>query len=64
MKVASVSGVDAAHLVLANVDLTGCRFIGAVHLDQLRMDGHCTLAQPLLACGAGVCSRCGTPAAR
>ncbi|WP_435647986.1 pentapeptide repeat-containing protein [Kitasatospora purpeofusca] len=46
VKVASVSGVDAAHLVLADVDLTGCRFIGAVHLDQLRMDGHCTLAQP------------------
>ncbi|MEK2495561.1 pentapeptide repeat-containing protein [Kitasatospora purpeofusca] len=46
VKVASVSGVDAAHLVLADVDLTDCRFTGAVHLDQLRMDGHCTLAQP------------------
>ncbi|MFB8241035.1 pentapeptide repeat-containing protein [Kitasatospora purpeofusca] len=46
VKVASVSGVDAAHLVLADVDLTDCRFAGAVHLDQLRMDGHCTLAQP------------------
>nr|BEK63604.1 hypothetical protein KPHV_08310 [Kitasatospora purpeofusca] len=46
VKVASVSGVDAAHLVLTDVDLTDCRFTGAVHLDQLRMDGHCTLAKP------------------
>ncbi|WP_051757128.1 pentapeptide repeat-containing protein [Kitasatospora purpeofusca] len=46
VKVASVSGVDAAHLVLADVDLIDCHFAGAVHLDQLRMDGHCTLAQP------------------
>ncbi|MFD9063298.1 pentapeptide repeat-containing protein [Kitasatospora purpeofusca] len=46
VKVTSVSGVDAAHPVLADVDLTDCRFAGAVHLDQLRMDGHCALAQP------------------
>ncbi|MGX1507466.1 UNVERIFIED_CONTAM: hypothetical protein RKD43_006091 [Streptomyces graminofaciens] len=40
----SVQGVDAAHLVLTDVDLTECRFAGTVHLDQLRMEGRCVLA--------------------
>ncbi|MEV8404262.1 pentapeptide repeat-containing protein [Streptomyces niveus] len=40
----SAGGVDAAHLVLHDVDLSGCRFAGAVHLDQLKVDGWCTFA--------------------
>ncbi|MFF8402187.1 pentapeptide repeat-containing protein [Streptomyces sp. NPDC015684] len=39
-----VDGVDAAHLVLHDVDLSICRFAGAIHLDQLRVDGWCTFA--------------------
>ncbi|MEU6624011.1 pentapeptide repeat-containing protein [Streptomyces litmocidini] len=46
VRVTSVKGVDAAHLVLADVDLTGCLFVEAVHLDQLRLEGRCLLAPP------------------
>ncbi|MFF2231185.1 pentapeptide repeat-containing protein [Streptomyces anulatus] len=42
VRVASLRGVDAAHLVLADVDLSGCLFTGTVHLDQLRLEGACT----------------------
>ncbi|WP_327691112.1 pentapeptide repeat-containing protein [Streptomyces sp. NBC_00461] len=38
---ASLRGVDAAHLVLADVDLSRCLFTGTVHLDQLRLEGIC-----------------------
>ncbi|MFG2463748.1 pentapeptide repeat-containing protein [Streptomyces sp. NPDC048523] len=41
-RVASLHGVDAAHLVLADLDLSGCLFAGTVHLDQLRLEGACT----------------------
>ncbi|MFD9394779.1 pentapeptide repeat-containing protein [Streptomyces sp. NPDC060000] len=41
-RVASLRGVDAAHLVLADLDLSGCLFAGTVHLDQLRLEGACT----------------------
>ena len=44
VRVASVSGVDAAHLVLTNADLSTCRFIGAIHLDQIRLEGSCSFA--------------------
>ncbi|MFI1568962.1 hypothetical protein ACH4ZX_39135 [Streptomyces sp. NPDC020490] len=44
VRVASLRGVDAAHLVLSDVDLTACLFTGTVHLDQLRMEGWCPLA--------------------
>ncbi|WP_314416116.1 pentapeptide repeat-containing protein [Streptomyces sp. DSM 40484] len=37
----SLRGVDAAHLVLANVDLAVCVFTGTVHLDQVRLEGAC-----------------------
>ncbi|MEU5136957.1 pentapeptide repeat-containing protein [Streptomyces californicus] len=43
---ASLRGVDAAHLVLADVDLSLCLFAGAVHLDQLRLEGACTFGSP------------------
>ncbi|GAA2652912.1 hypothetical protein [Streptomyces vastus] len=44
VRVASLSGVDAAHLVLTDVDLSDCRFTGTFHLDQLRLEGRCTFA--------------------
>ncbi|WP_244176749.1 pentapeptide repeat-containing protein [Streptomyces albus] len=44
VRLTSVDGVDAAHLVLHDIDLSACRFAGAVHLDQLRVDGWCTFA--------------------
>ncbi|WP_457755440.1 pentapeptide repeat-containing protein [Streptomyces scabiei] len=42
VRLASLRGVDAAHLVLADVDLSACLFTGTVHLDQLRLEGACT----------------------
>ncbi|MGW0885982.1 pentapeptide repeat-containing protein [Streptomyces sp. NPDC002671] len=42
--VASVQGVDAAHLVLTDTDLTECLFSGAFHLDQIRLEGRTTFA--------------------
>ncbi|MFF7929078.1 pentapeptide repeat-containing protein [Streptomyces mirabilis] len=44
VRVASVQGVDAAHLVLTDTDLTDCLFSGAFHLDQLRLEGHTIFA--------------------
>ncbi|MFE9941890.1 pentapeptide repeat-containing protein [Streptomyces hirsutus] len=46
VRVTSVKGVDAAYLVLADVDLTGCLFVETVHLDQLRLEGRCILSPP------------------
>ncbi|MHC3460251.1 pentapeptide repeat-containing protein [Streptomyces flavovirens] len=42
VRVASLRGVDAAHLVLADIDLSGCLFAGTVHLDQIRLEGTCS----------------------
>ncbi|WP_329127255.1 pentapeptide repeat-containing protein [Streptomyces sp. NBC_01465] len=44
VRVASLQGVDAAHLVLTDIDLTDCLFSGAFHLDQLRLVGRCSFA--------------------
>ncbi|MDX3643481.1 pentapeptide repeat-containing protein [Streptomyces sp. MB09-02B] len=44
VRLVSVRGVDAAHLVLADTDLSDCLFFGAFHLDQLRLAGKCTFA--------------------
>ncbi|MFB7609958.1 pentapeptide repeat-containing protein [Streptomyces gardneri] len=44
VRVTSVQGVDAAHLVLTDSDLSDCLFSGAFHLDQLRLEGRTTLA--------------------
>ncbi|WP_415962019.1 pentapeptide repeat-containing protein [Streptomyces sp. 021-4] len=44
VRVTSVQGVDAAHLVLTDTDLSDCLFSGAFHLDQLRLEGRTTLA--------------------
>ncbi|MGW6927523.1 pentapeptide repeat-containing protein [Streptomyces sp. NPDC054950] len=42
VQLASLRGVDAAHLVLSDVDLSECLFTGTVHLDQLHLEGACT----------------------
>ncbi|MFB7829729.1 pentapeptide repeat-containing protein [Streptomyces hydrogenans] len=44
VRVVSVQGVDAAHLVLTDTDLSDCLFSGGFHLDQLRLEGRATLA--------------------
>ncbi|MFE6497004.1 pentapeptide repeat-containing protein [Streptomyces sp. NPDC057748] len=44
VRVASLRGVDTAHLVLADVDLSRCLFTGTVHLDQLRLEGTCSFS--------------------
>ncbi|MFI2635066.1 pentapeptide repeat-containing protein [Streptomyces collinus] len=46
VRVMTLSGVDAAHLTLTDVDLSECRFAGAVHLDQLRLAGRTTFSRP------------------
>ncbi|MCX4587716.1 hypothetical protein [Streptomyces sp. NBC_01481] len=37
--------MDAAHLVLTDLDMSKCRFAGTVHLDQLRLEGRTSFAQ-------------------
>lgn len=44
VRVVSVQGVDAAHLVLTDTDLSDCLFSGAFHLDQIRLEGRTTFA--------------------
>ncbi|MGW4441975.1 pentapeptide repeat-containing protein [Streptomyces sp. NPDC004682] len=44
VRMASIQGADAAHLVLTDIDLTDCLFFGAFHLDQLRLEGRTTFA--------------------
>ncbi|WP_314412199.1 pentapeptide repeat-containing protein [Streptomyces sp. DSM 40484] len=44
VKILSLSGMDASHLVVTDIDLANCRFIGTVHLDQLHMEGRSTFA--------------------
>lgn len=44
VRITSLRGVDAAHLVLTDVDLTDTLFAGTIHLDQLRLEGLYTLA--------------------
>ncbi|MEU4968475.1 pentapeptide repeat-containing protein [Streptomyces smyrnaeus] len=45
VRMVSLRGVDAAHLVLADVDLSECLFAGTVHLDQLRLEGSCSFGE-------------------
>ncbi|MEK0099072.1 pentapeptide repeat-containing protein [Streptomyces sp. A475] len=44
VRVTSIQGADASHLVLTDTDLTGCLFSGAFHLDQLRLEGRTIFA--------------------
>ncbi|MFI1700592.1 pentapeptide repeat-containing protein [Streptomyces bobili] len=46
VRVKGIGGVDAAYLTLRDTDLSGCHFAGAVHLDQLRLDGRTTFTRP------------------
>ncbi|MEV6012128.1 pentapeptide repeat-containing protein [Streptomyces sp. NPDC051976] len=43
-RVLSLRGVDAAHVVLTDMDLSACLFAGTIHLDQLRLEGDCVFA--------------------
>ncbi|MFJ8787347.1 pentapeptide repeat-containing protein [Streptomyces sp. NPDC102476] len=45
VQVVSVRGLDAAHLVLTDTDLSNCQFRGAFHLDQIRIEGRITFAE-------------------
>ncbi|WP_327749994.1 pentapeptide repeat-containing protein [Streptomyces europaeiscabiei] len=45
-QVVSLSRVDAALLVLSDIDLSRCQFAGTHHLDQLGLEGECTFATP------------------
>ncbi|MET9403134.1 pentapeptide repeat-containing protein [Kitasatospora sp. NPDC002965] len=42
----SLEGVDAAHVVLTDVDLGRCQFTGAFHLDQIQIGFGCRFAEP------------------
>jgi hypothetical protein len=42
----SLRGVDAANLVVTDIDLSACRFAGALHLDRLRLEGRVRFATP------------------
>ncbi|KUL66763.1 hypothetical protein ADL28_03120 [Streptomyces violaceusniger] len=57
VRLASLRGVDAAQLVLADVDLSRCLFTGTVHLDQIRLEGSCSFATV----PPGTHWRCGRP---
>ncbi|WP_369383067.1 pentapeptide repeat-containing protein [Streptomyces sp. cg36] len=39
VRITSLGAVDTAHLVLTDVDLSGCLFADAFHLDQVRLRG-------------------------
>lgn len=45
VRILSLTGADAAHLTLNDVDLTACRFSGTLHLDQLRLEGRCVFGR-------------------
>ncbi|WP_189958174.1 pentapeptide repeat-containing protein [Streptomyces alanosinicus] len=40
-KITSLQGADVSRLLLVDVDLRECRFAGAMHLDQIRLEGEC-----------------------
>lgn len=44
VRLVSLRGVDASHVVLTDIDLSKCRFAGAFHLDELRLEGHSAFA--------------------
>jgi hypothetical protein len=46
LRLLSVRATDVAHLVLTDLSLAPCHFAGAHHLDQLRLEGTISFAQP------------------
>ncbi|WP_345570618.1 pentapeptide repeat-containing protein [Streptomyces plumbiresistens] len=45
VRIVSLQGVDVAHLLISNIDLSECIFTGSIHLDQLRLEGTCRFAE-------------------
>lgn len=45
MKLASVEQTDTTNLTVAGLDLSDCRFLGAINLERLRIDGPLLLRQ-------------------
>ncbi|MDX2545419.1 pentapeptide repeat-containing protein [Streptomyces sp. WI04-05B] len=43
--ISSVRGIDVAHLVLTDVDLSKCEFSGAIQLDKIRLQGNYQLPE-------------------
>ncbi|MFE0251001.1 pentapeptide repeat-containing protein [Streptomyces sp. NPDC059010] len=46
VKLLRLSGVNAAHLVLTDVDLSRCEFSGSYNLDQISLAGRCGYGTP------------------
>ncbi|MFF9799524.1 pentapeptide repeat-containing protein [Streptomyces rochei] len=46
VRLTSLRGVDAAHLLLSDIDMTECLLAGTVHLDQIRLEGDCRFDAP------------------
>ncbi|WP_240805713.1 pentapeptide repeat-containing protein [Streptomyces sp. A1547] len=44
VRITSLRGVDTSHVILTDVDLSGCQITGAVNLDRIRLEGRCTFA--------------------
>nr|WP_307711206.1 pentapeptide repeat-containing protein [Streptomyces sp. V1I6] len=42
VRMISLRGVDAAHLVLSDINLAMCMLTGTVHLDQIQLEGTCS----------------------
>ncbi|MFI1045031.1 pentapeptide repeat-containing protein [Streptomyces griseoruber] len=45
-KIRSLKGVDAALIILNDIDLRKCRFEGSYHLDQINLEGRCRFSSP------------------
>ncbi|MFD5577869.1 pentapeptide repeat-containing protein [Streptomyces pseudogriseolus] len=46
VRLMSLRGVDAAHLLLSDINMTECLLAGTVHLDQIRLEGDCRFGTP------------------
>lgn len=46
VRLVHLDGIDAANVVLTDIDLSDCLFTGAIHLDQIRLGFGCTFPQP------------------
>ncbi|GAA2999972.1 hypothetical protein GCM10020229_10320 [Kitasatospora albolonga] len=46
VRLVSLEGVDCAHLVLTDIDLSTCEFSGAFHLEQIRIGFGCRFGRP------------------
>ncbi|MFI6552064.1 pentapeptide repeat-containing protein [Streptomyces griseus] len=46
LRVTSLRGIDCSLLTLSDVDFTLCQFQGAIHLDQLRIEGQHSFGYP------------------